>query len=285
MSRGMNRIVFFVFLCFALTALQAKAFDRGDEDCESSTEFLRRSGLACVACGIEKHTGMKPSERWLGFLGLSAQEHSNTDFAGRGNTDQKRRNFLKNVIQKVQAYGFCLENEIDVQGRLTDKTIFPSMKGKQSSELYGAITGSLNSDGKRPRLYRQFFGLPEDSTTQAIAASDHWTTLFPEERRALLSSRIDNLVGRSAPLFSSDSAETVGMKKCLRQIKTLQQKNKDFQLSGPNKKDGLELCSSMAKSCNVNHELCEPKQNQGPTAPGVTTPRPSLFNATPSRER
>lgn len=89
--------------------------------------------LACIKCSLKEATGTNPSDKWIALLGTAAQYRAKQD----GRTLSKDSTLKKQVIEMIQAYGFCDEEPAD--GNLKPYK-FESTKrgrGKNKSDIDG----------------------------------------------------------------------------------------------------------------------------------------------------
>lgn len=257
------------------------------------TPFLTTSRLACVSCGVQKFTGLKPSEKYLALLGFTTDKYVNlgktvnvrtntTEHADSSEGGAALESFKRNIIQKVQAYGFCLEGAIDKGGRVTGKG-YGNVPGPMMNLVFSAISGSrstnsvLVKDGKKvvgresstgytskqEKELVKFFGFRSEDKMADLFQDDRWTYATPAQRQNHFR---EVLAGAPAqnPYDSSSSStgfygrdeNADGLKECIKQMGEFANRaDSIFNLSSPNP-DNQELCQLMAMECEVDMDFC-----------------------------
>ncbi|AHZ86228.1 hypothetical protein Bb109J_c0885 [Bdellovibrio bacteriovorus] len=79
-------------------------------DCRTN-EQMNMAGLECITCGIQKYyadkgTPVEVSDKWLTLIALNVQKEYGYNTV---RSDIDKQNFQKEVIRRIQTYGFCSE--------------------------------------------------------------------------------------------------------------------------------------------------------------------------------
>nr|WP_295905773.1 hypothetical protein [uncultured Bdellovibrio sp.] len=230
---------------------------------------IERAHLQCVACGISKYYSDKgievtPSHKWLALLGLKVREQ-NLDSRSKGTvtSSDALENFQKDVIIKIQEYGFCAEylgKDTKKKGRSNnmhdmsaeDWTAFfeflnrddnPSSKNydKMAENLGFKSTSLIGSGGAKKNMDYLFEGFDENLSL------DDKRALFKEKLKQALASEY-NVSGERAEKtkeFISSGDKDQGLRTCLSDIK---QRFFQQQMSD---KETFKMCEVIANACDL----------------------------------
>lgn len=158
-----------IFMSLIMATAQVKASEyEGDKDVCTSADFLNKTQLSCIACGLKKAGRPVPDDHFLGMMGLIVRESSAlfpdetnptytkhnrrsiNGLAGQtietksGQVDlTARAQMQKNVIQMLLSSGYCTQGKIKSKVKNTD---YKNFIERMTSDKY-AVTG----DDKKTR--------------------------------------------------------------------------------------------------------------------------------------
>lgn len=304
-----------------VASLQKKYIEKSCEE----TNFLKTSRLSCISCGIEKFTGMKPSEKYLALLGFTTSKYAYlgrtenergtlTEYGHAADGTKALELFQRNVIEKVQATGFCVDGKVDRDGNLIGGKGYGKIPSSFLTLVYSSISGSRSTNSvpvvknkqvvgresstgyttDQEKELVKFYGLKNVQQLKNLYEIEGWTYLTPSERQKVFRANLStapegNPYAESSSLNQSlynveDSGE--GLKECMSQLNSLQtKKDSIFNLKQKNS-ENQEICQLMAVECDIPMDFCTKTPVPAMTNPGSNSNSGTgssggnLFNAT-----
>lgn len=239
----------------------------GFAQAEAGREFLNTIELKCVSDGIEEETGHQPSAKYLALLGYAAQ-HYMKDSDVTSPTERKR--YLQSVIERVQAYGFCLSNPLDskknsskvgygdvnIQNRQLHTNVKNMIIGKgRFINKDGEIQLRMKSDELEEVV--KYFGFKKRTDMDNALAVDGWSYLTPAQRQKEFRTNVEKKESsfeggsstQSINIFN-DKPEGQGLRDCFSQLKQLQTSDTVFKFESDRTKESNEFCNKLVKACS-----------------------------------
>ena len=292
---------FLVSVLLSMTFLSVPVWaDEEDDgfDCQSN-DAIRNAQLECVTCGIQRYyqgkrsgpSAVVPSEKWLAFLAATTRSYKKLNPDGTKQSDESiirsstaLQSFHWNIITQVQAYGFCT----DFLGKTTKKAArskaYRNLSSEDWQELKPFITGSRDPDTKSLNtLAKDMFGFADamfsdkaQKNMYEFISDPNYRESSVEGRREVFRSKVDRALApeydvsgerTGASQIIQTGSDDQGMRECLEQIRdNLSGKNKSLG-SAFRTGENYQFCRSMAKSCELQGDLCGPSVKQIPVAP------------------
>lgn len=246
----------------------------------SDHDFLNTTNTSCVSDGIEEYTGaggklgLTPSPKFIALLGFAVQRnYRDADALGGLN----KENYLRKMIEIIQADGFCLSQRLDGGGVPTTQDGYGGLNGdrkrpdKLSTAVMGFRTKKIKDDldqssltTKEVKEVVKYFGFDNEDDIKALFFDNKWSSLTPAQRQAKF-----NAAGGS---YSS------GLQDCVGQMKRMQTKTAIFNHNGTDRSQaGIGLCKAMANRCDVDSAFCTkyvPSPTDDNVAPGPNSSAP-----------
>lgn len=278
--------MFLVGLGISLFVSAAHA-DYDDAACRKNT-MLDLMGLGCISRGIQDYYSTKtqdmdnppqivPSEKWLALLGMMETQTGRLDLdptTGRPNKRERpdqvdsivtspdaKEIFQRDIIMKIQAYGFCTSYVSKETNRATGGKACKDLSADDWNCLRPTIAGRMNLDTIQLQKMAEFFGFKssDDMRNLTIGLNDpnhsiFWNSTF-QERRKSFAARLDQEI--ASGIASKDN----GLKVCMEQMqRTLSGTSGDPIVSKflANDHEGLAFCRNMADSCEIDAGFCAP---------------------------
>jgi len=222
--------------------------------------------------------------------------------------------FQQNVIQKIQAYGFCVDGKINKSGDIIEGKGYGGVPDSMRNLIFRAVSGSTSNgnvpvangdkivghensigyNSKEQKEIVKFFGFQDIKDIEKLYDIQGWTYMPPAERQKMIRDGLasvpdNNPYSNETSLFSqgmySSNENGDGLKECVKQMNELViQKDSVFNLKSTNGAN-QELCQLMAIECDIDLDFCTNTPKPGaPTPANVntenTSPRGNLFKAT-----
>lgn len=283
--------------------LQKKYVERTCDE----TPFLKTTRLACISCGVEKFTGKKPSEKYLAMIGFATSKYS---FLGKTTNDKGTLTqfgdsseggsalelFQRNVIQKIQAYGFCVDGRTNRNGDIAQGAgygkvplgimdlVFSAVSGSRSTNTVPVVKGdkikgresSTGYTTNQEKDLLKFFGFSDKQAFENLYRIEGWTYLTPVERQNAIREVLASAPGNNP--YGGESNSVVdhgiyassengnGLRECVKQMNDLViQKDSAFNLK-TNSSSNQELCQLMAIECEIDLDFCTKTPKTGSEA-------------------
>lgn len=272
---------------FAVLLLASSSFASDDPDCRPS-QRLRNMDVECVSCGIQSATGgqLVPSDRWIALIAYSTSRlyPNSTDFTdARQNlsqSDQQRFTLYRHMAEKIQAYGVCLDHDLDAAGVPVQRKAYPHLEAADMrGDWVGDVTGSRRGSGDEARTtLRRVFGMADERAMRDFFHIEGWATMSLEERRRTSAARVDRAAQGNSPVNRGDRRGE-DLQRCMRHSQLLIRNHGHFRMDGEHRSTSIALCQGIARACGMPDSLfCsggQPQPARGQTPPAGR----SLFTA------
>lgn len=255
--------------------------DDSSSSCETSAT-MEAMEVSCVSCAIQKTTGLVPSEKWLTLVALTSQQYySEQDFGSsraqrKDLADQFKNNFYRHISEKIQAYGFCLNNKITPEGRPTDVVGYGGIKDmppELRQDLASLVRGrTIVDNSSQLKEYAKEFGFGGAEEMRDLFKVEGWQHETSRKREAIFNRRTVGMAMRG-------DKKGEALDGCIQQIKRLKDRFSYMQTGSQN---NIRLCRSIANECGLQGttfctqpEPREPRSSGG----GTGTKAPSIFDS------
>lgn len=248
------------------------------EDSISTPPILNNLDLDCVYDGIEDAVGSRPSAKYLLLLGYAVQQNTkNADIKNNKET------FQRNVIERVQAYGFCVDKKVDNNGTATEKTGYGGVRLNErpiADYIKVLVSGcTIKQNGyetgclKTPQVEEvvRYFGFTNRKHIDNMLSPNDWSSLDPVERQRrftkysggkTFTSESDSMTV-NADIFQADEKGD-GLKECFNQIKQMQKSDTPFNLTTKEgRTENQKFCEVVANKCSLSgNSFCAQNTNK-----------------------
>jgi len=298
-----------VLLCLAFSLVTVSAWaDDSDSDSSCKTDPMQKlAGLQCISCGIQAYYQNKtkdldnppqivPSEKWLAFLAATevqtgwlkidrSKKFKQSDNAIVTN-DEADFIYKKDIIAKIQAYGFCTSYVSRQTIRATGGKPGRDLDaGDWTNYVLPATTHNLSLNEKQLQEMGTFFGFrnaflgskADTNMKYLVNGDDPDRAIF--DNATFIQRREDFLVRLQKTLDSGVASppKDNGLMVCLQQMQNnLTGTGKDPLLAkfSSSNNEGVVFCRSMADSCNIDAGFCYPFKVAPSKANGKTVSVP-----------
>lgn len=252
-------------LATAIAFTASPSFAGYDEfDCRTNNQ-MKNAGLECITCGIQKYyadkgTPVEVSDKWLTMIALNVQKEFGYNTV---RSDVDKENFQKEVIRRIQTYGFCSEylgKDTKKVGRsreykdmshadwtyfnqLLNRDARPSEKQMaDAAEKLGFKTGWTSSTPALENMNYLFEGMFEGRSL------DEKRAMFKEKLRQALESdyTVSGERKEKSKEFIAKGDKDQGLTRCLEDL------NNKFMKKPMGDKETHAFCGVIANSCDIN---------------------------------
>lgn len=232
--------------------------DEGESSlsCETSAT-LQAMDLECVSCALQKSTGRRPSEKWLTLIALTSQQYyeglnyGSTRVQSKGLEEDYKKDFYRHIAEKIQAYGFCLNNKATPDGVESDRVGYGGLKGfppELRQDLTSLVRGRaiVDNSGQLTGFAKEF-GFGGAEAMRAFLKIDGWKYMTASERESFFYNRGDRVV------FSGKKGQE--LEDCLAQIRRFKGSGRfGAQRAGTNQ--NRRMCGAIARECGIMDGFC-----------------------------
>jgi len=251
------------FAMIGFLAAPVLSYAQAGGGCTAASRFLTETRLQCVSCALENATGVKPSEKFIALMGVTAERYtylapdqkmSNGDVIHAHSADggEALRNFQRKVIQQIQAYGFCKSGSSygdKVPVTMFD-LVYPAVSGSKSKDEVQVRDGKkvLNNESstglsaKEMKKVAEYLGFSSTDDMSNLFESDYFKYSSPLKRQEVFKKAVK----------SNRNSYHDDLKSCLDEMTGSEDTDAKFRLRPEVvNRDNQKLCEAMAKECEL----------------------------------
>lgn len=233
--------------------------------------FLENTDLVCIYDGIqdvtrnEEGVGENVSTKYLSALAAAVQLHYR-----KNQTIPNQANLQKEIIQRIQAYGYCLGKQADANGNATNQAGYGDALSIDNERIYtdltdvvtgrntvvhpnGKVQKLLYVDSERLNAVFNYLGFENREAFVSLLGPDGWSS-SPVESQRHFQNKVDK-ISRATGDFASSGK---GLNDCFKQLKAMQtDSGSPFNLTeNPRPPSNVKFCQVLANKCGIKDSFC-----------------------------